>query len=155
MEFEVADTEEMVKVRFRGPHPSDVETLWAKPVNVNQYQLDNSPFYAYGVSWQDVIEATRGADDFLEYVRCVRKSGNRTLRVIFQDGINDPQSQNVLQGLRRMGVSYEGMQPKMISINVPPRKDLDEITEFLSEKSGLQWEYADPTYDEVTGGRNS
>ena len=48
-----------------------------------------------------------------------------------------------------MGVSYEGMQPKMISINVPPRKDLDEITQFLSEEPGLQWEYADPTYDQI------
>lgn len=151
----MAGTEDMVKIRLRGSHPSDVETLWAKPVDVDQYQLDNSPFYAYGVSWQDVIEAKPGADHFLEYIRCVRKSGNRTVRVIFQDGINDRQSQDVLQALRRMGVTYEGMQPKMISINVPPRKDLDEITEFLSEKSGLQWEYADPTYEEVTGGRAS
>ena len=141
----------MVKIRLYGPHLGDVETLWAKPTDVNQYQLDNSPFYAYGVSWQDIVEAKSAPDKILEYVRCVKKSGNRTLRVIFQDyGINDPQAQSILQGLRRMGTSYEGMQPKMISINVPPRKDLDEITEFLDEQAGLQWEYADPTYEEIT-----
>lgn len=152
----MAGTQGMVKVRFHGSHPGDVETLWARPVDVDQYQLDNSPFYAYGVSWQDVVEAQPSADQFLEYVRCIRKSGNRTLRVIFQDyGINDRQAQGVLQGLRRMGVSYEGMQPKMVSINVPPTKDLDEVTEFLSKQPGLQWEYADPTYDEVTEGRAS
>jgi hypothetical protein len=117
----MAGTEGMVKVRLRGSHPGEVETLWAKPVDVDQYQVDNSPFYAYGVSWQDVVEAKPAPDQFLEYVRCVRKSGNRTLRVIFHDyGINDRQAQDVLQGLRRMGVSYEGMQPRTVSINVPP-----------------------------------
>src|SRR5437660_6129345 len=145
-----------VKARLHGSHHDDVETLWARPVDVDQYQLDNSPFYAYGASWQDVVEAQPAADHLLEFVRCVRKSGNRTLRVIFQDyGINDRKAQDVLEGLRRMGMSYEGMQPKMVSINVPPRKDLDEVTEFLSEQPGLQWEYADPTYDEVTKGRAS
>jgi len=149
----MAGTEGMVKVRLHGSHPGEVETLWARPVDVDQYQLDNSPFYAYGVSWQDVVEAKPAADQFLEYVRCVRKSGNRTLRVIFQDyGINDRQAQDVLQGFRRMGVSYEGMQPRTVSINVPPGKDLDEVTEYLSEQPGLRWEYADPTYDEVVKG---
>lgn len=152
----MANTEEMIKVRLRGPHAGDVETLWAMPVDVNLYRLDNSPFFAYGVSWQDVIEATPGEDQFLEYVRCVRKSGNRTVRVIFQDyQTNDQPAQDILRELRNLGCSYEGMQPRMISINVPARVDLDEVTEFLSEQSGLQWEYADPTYDEVKKGRVS
>jgi hypothetical protein len=141
----------MVKVRLRGPDVEDVETLWATPVDVNLYQLDNSPFFAYGVSWQDVIEAHPAEDQFLEYVRCVTKSGNRTLRVIFQDYRSDDQAaREVLQGLKSLGCSYEGMQPKMISINVPPKVSLDEVTDFLTKQSGLQWEYADPTYEEVT-----
>jgi hypothetical protein len=141
----------MVKVRLRGPDVEDVETLWATPVDMNLFQLDNSPFFAYGVSWQDVIEAHPAEDQFLEYVRCVTKSGNRTLRVIVQDYRSDDQAaQEVLQGLKSLGCSYEGMQPKMISINVPPKVNLDEVADFLTRQSGLQWEYADPTYDEVT-----
>lgn len=145
-------TEDMVKVRLRGPHAGDVETLWAVPVDENLYRLDNSPFFAYGVSWQDVIEARPAEDQFLEFVRCVRKSGNRTLRVIFRDYRNDDQpAREILRELRNLGCSYEGMQPRMISINVPPRVDLELVTDFLTEQSGLQWEYADPTYEEVTG----
>jgi hypothetical protein len=147
----VESTAGMVKVRLRGPDAEDVETLWAMPVDANLYRLDNSPFFAYGVSWQDIIEAKPGEDRFLEYIRCVKKSGNRTLRVIFQDYRSDDQpAQEVLQGLKSLGCSYEGMQPKMISINVPAKVDLGTVTDFLTEQSGLQWEYADPTYDEVT-----
>jgi hypothetical protein len=146
----MAKTEGMVKVRLRGPHAGDVETLWAVPVDVNLYRLDNSPFFAYGVSWQDVIEARPALDQFLEYVRCVRKSGNRTLRIIFQNYRSEDQpAKEILRELRNLGCSYEGMQPRMISINVPPSVDLEEVTGFLSERSGLQWEYADPTYEEV------
>jgi len=152
----MTNTEGMTKVRLRGSRAGDVETLWAIPVDANLYRLDNSPFFAYGVSWQDVIEARPGEDQFLEYVRCVTKSGNRTVRVIFQDYQNDDQpAREILRELRNLGCSYEGMHPRMISINLPAKVDLDEVTSFLSEQSGLQWEYADPTYDEVNKGRIS
>lgn len=147
----MVNTEGMVKVRLRGPDASDIETLWAVPVDTDLYRLDNSPFFAYGLSWQDVIEAKPADDQFLEYVRCVRKSGNRTVRVIFQDYRSDDQpAHEILRELKNLGCSYEGMQPRMISINVPPKVNLREVTDFLTEQHGLQWEYADPTYDEVT-----
>jgi hypothetical protein len=150
----MTNTSGMVKVRLRGPQADEIETLWATPVDPDLYRLDNSPFFAYGVSWEDVIEAHPDAHEFLEYVRCVRKSGNRTLRVIFQDfKSGDEPAQPILKRLVELGCSYEGMQPRLVSINVPPRIDLSEVTRFLTEQSGLQWEYADPTYDEVNKGR--
>src|SRR5260221_7107419 len=141
MELRMANTEGMVKVRLRGPGTSDVETLWAIPVDTDLYRLDNSPFFAYGVSWQDVIEAKPADDQLLEYVRCVRKSGNRTLRAVFKEyRSDDPPAQEVLRELRNLGCSYEGMQPRMISINVPPKVNLEGVTDFLTEQSELQWE---------------
>ena len=108
-------------------------------VDTNLYRLDNSPFFAYGVSWQDVIEAKPSEDEVLEYVRCVKKSGNRTLRVIFQDyQSTEPPAEEVLRGLRDLPCSYEGMQPRMISINVPPKVDLGTVTDFLSKQTRLQ-----------------
>ena len=142
----------MVKVRFRDQVGANTETLWAKPIEADLYQLDNSPFFAYGVSWQDTVEAHLGEDHVLEYVRCAKKSGNRTVRIILQDyRTTDSHAQEVLKGLRSLGCSYEGMQPRMISVNVPPKVDLRVVTDFLKQQSGLQWEYADPTYDQVTG----
>jgi hypothetical protein len=142
--------EGMVKVRLCDPGGANTETLWASPIETNLYQLENSPFFAYGVSWQDVIEARLGDDQVLEYVRCVKKSGNRTVRIIFQDyRSTDPGAEEVLMGLRNLGCSYEGMQPRMVSVNVPPRVDLSLVADFLKQQSGLQWEYADPTYDQV------
>src|SRR6266404_4301243 len=145
--------EGMVKVQLSDPSGANVETLWARPIDTNLYQLDNSPFFAYGVSWRDVIEAKPDGDDqVLKYVRCVKKSGNMTVRIIFQDyRSTDPHADGILEGLRNLGCSYEGMQPRMISVNVPPNINLGVVVDFLREQSGLQWEYADPTYDQVIG----
>ena len=145
----------MVKVRFRDSNGANTETLWARPVDANFYQLDNSPFLAYGVSWQDVVEARLANDQVLEYVRCVKKSGNRTVRIIFQDcRSGDPGAEEVLTGLREMGCTYEGMQPRMVSVNVPPEIDLAGVAGLLKQHPGIQWEYADPTYEQVTGRAN-
>jgi hypothetical protein len=141
---------EMLKIRLRGPDKGDSETLWATEIALGQYRLDNGPFFAYGVSWQDVVEAQHGRDDVLEYVRVVRKSGNRTLRVMFNDyRVNDDRAKGVLRGIQELGCSYEGMQPRLVSINVPPEADIASVTTFLRGLPGLQWEYADPTYAEI------
>jgi broad specificity polyphosphatase/5'/3'-nucleotidase SurE len=57
-------------------------------------------------------------------------------------------SANILKDLINLGCSYEGAYSKLISINVPANIDLSSITGYLVNKN-LQWEYADPTYEEI------
>lgn len=143
--------DKVVKVRFQGPDSGDSETLWASPLGDDDlYRLENSPFFAYGVSWQDVIEARPSEDQRLEYIRCVGKSGNRTVRVIFEEfRAKDEPARIILTRVAALGCSYEGMQPRLVSVNVPPGVNLQAVIEFLSRQSGIQWEYADPTYDQL------
>jgi hypothetical protein len=53
-----------------------------------------------------------------------------------------------LDGLLNLGCSYEGFQPRLISINVPPQIDLQTVADYLIA-SGHTWEYADPMYDDL------
>ena len=48
-----------------------VETLWADRVGPDRYRLDNSPFWAYGVSWRDVVEAHMDEGGQLAFTRVV------------------------------------------------------------------------------------
>src|SRR5262245_35410021 len=78
----------MVKVELRD-HANNVETLWATPLGRHRFRLENSPFFAYCVSWLDVIEArplTKG--DIPTFVRVVRKSGHQTIRIIVKPPVN-------------------------------------------------------------------
>jgi Domain of unknown function (DUF4265) len=74
----------MVKVEFRDRH-NNSETLWATPLGRHRYRLENCPFFAYGVSWRDVVEARPPAKRELPlFVRVTKKSGHRTVRVILK-----------------------------------------------------------------------
>jgi hypothetical protein len=61
------------------------DAQWATHVGAENCKLDNSPFYAYGVSWEDVVSAPFSSDEgHPTFERVASKSGDRTVRVIFE-----------------------------------------------------------------------
>lgn len=141
------------KVLFRVPEDdgtAHVETLWATSLGDDEYELDNSPFYAYSVSWKDVVYAPFDANEgFPTFVRVLRKSGHRTVRVIFDPPVKaGNESDSVLQGLLALGCSYEGANPGYISFDLPPAVHMEKVRQYLIQ-NGVTWEHADPTYTEL------
>ncbi len=136
------------KVLFRVPNEdgtTEVETLWATHLGTDQYRLDNSPFWAYGVSWADVVFAPFSAEDGLPtFQAVVRKSGNRTVRVIFESSLEAEKS---LPGITALGCSYEGMKNRYVAINIPVGIELASVCDYLTELE-VMWEYADPNQEE-------
>jgi hypothetical protein len=139
----------MVKVELRGPG-GDAETLWATPLGRHRYRLENSPFFAYGVSWLDVVEARPPSEgEFPAFVRVLEKSGHRTVRVILRPPADrSRKAAALLQRLVEMGCSYEGANPSFIAVNVPPQVDLARVCDYLTG-TGQEWEHADPRYAEL------
>lgn len=149
----MSETAPDAKVLFRVPEEdgsAQVETLWATALGNDEYKLDNSPFYAYSVSWEDVVYAPVDPDEGRPtFVRVLRKSGNRTVRVIFDPPVAEGNaSAGVLQGLVELGCTYEGANRGYISINVPPSTKLEDVRKYLIERDA-QWEHADPTHAEI------
>jgi hypothetical protein len=139
----------MVKVELRDNF-NNVETLWATPLGNNRYRLENSPFFAYSVSWLDVIEARQpSTGGFPVLKRVLEKSGHRTIRIIFKPPVDKSRkSKSVLKKLEEMGCSYEGANPAFIAVNIPAEVDLSTICDYLTS-TDLEWEHADPSYEEL------
>ena len=127
-----------------------VETLWAVDLGGDRCRLENSPFYAYSVSWEDVVYAPFDAEQgFRTFQKVVAKSGNRTVRVIFDPPVEpDNKSDQVLKGLVAMGCSYEGADKKYVSVNLPPDVDLGKVRDYLIACDAT-WEHADPSFAEL------
>jgi hypothetical protein len=80
------------------------------------------------------------------FERVVSKSGNRTVRVIFETPVETGnESDQLLQGLVALGCSHEGANRKYISVNVPPGVELNVVRNYLIAHK-VSWEHADPTY---------
>lgn len=140
------------KVLFRVPAEdgSDhVETLWATALGRDMYVLDNSPFHAYSVSWEDVVHAPFDpAAGFPTFERVIKKSGHRTLRIVFDPPVQDGnESDVVLQGLVALGCTYQGANRRYMAIDLPPGVRMDDVRQYLMDKP-FEWEHADPTYEE-------
>lgn len=151
-----ANVEPSAKVLFRVPNEdgtAEVETLWAFPLGDDKYRLDNSPFYAYSVSVHDVVLAPFDANEgFPTFHRVESKSGNRTVRVVFDTPVEPGnEAQRVLDGLVELGCGYEGATRRYVSINIPPQVELNAVRDYLTEK-GATWEHADPIYSELHPG---
>jgi len=145
--------EPKAKVLFRVPNEdgtAEVETLWATPLGDDRYQLDNSPFYAYSVSWQDIVYAPFRPDEgFPTFERVMSKSGNRTIRVLFDLPVEtDNTSEQVMKGLIALGCDYEGANQRYVSVNIPSGVELESVRQYLIQCKAT-WEHADPSYAEL------
>jgi hypothetical protein len=139
--------EPMAKIAFTD-EDGRVETLWAVHVGPDRYRLDNSPWYQYGVSYGDVVEATAETEGFPAFRRVVEKSGYRTVRVVFDETLE--KGHPFFTAVQELGCSFEGANGRLIAIDIPPSVALESVTKLLIER-GVQWEYADPTYEQLHG----
>ncbi len=155
MTTELDTTEALVRIRVPlersdgEPGPPD-DWLWAEPLGAGRYRVESCPFFAYGISRNDVVHALDGAgeeaprlDDVLE------KGGHRTLRLALDPGaqLSDRNVQAFLERLLEQGCTHEALRPKLVAVDVPPEVDVANVAEVLHEcaREGLLvWEWADP-----------
>ncbi len=148
-------SDDMTKIVIRvedSDGSANVETPWATKIGDDLYRLENSPFYAYSVSWLDVVRAPYSEEEKRPvFVETVKKSGHRTIRIIFDCPVeNGNESDKCLKELVALSCSYEGANPSYICIDIPPDADFDAVRNFLVRK-GVNFEHADPTYEELFG----
>lgn len=155
MTSELQAVEGLVRIRVpldrsageRGP-PDD--WLWAEPLGSGRYRIESCPFFAYGVSRDDVVRAGgEGGADAPELEDVIEKSGHRTLRVALDASVELGAAvvQGVLERLLQLGCTHELLRPKIVAIDVPPEADLAAVAELLEARARegtILWEWADP-----------
>ncbi len=138
------------KVMFHVPNgdgSQEVEVLRATRLGGDRFRIDNSPFWAYGVSWQDVVLAPYSeADGFPLFMAVLERSGNRTVRVALDPPLEPGnESAQLFEDLVALGCSYASASRRYVSVNIPPAVALDAVRAYLIGNDAV-WEHADPTY---------
>lgn len=130
---------ELVKVHLDLPNHwwFKGESLWAKSLGDDLYEIQNVPYCAYGLNCGDVVRATADASDLKPEVReVVRRSGNRTLRICFSDELTKEQQQPCLEALESLGTWVERANAQFVCVNVPPAADYASVEAYLAEQEG-------------------
>ena len=155
MVAELQATEGLVRIRValdRAPgEPGPPEDwLWAEPLGSGRYRIESCPFFAYGVSRDDVIRAGGpGGEESPTLEDVIEKSGHRTLRLALDPAVelSMPIVQGLLERLLQHGCTHELLRPKLVAIDVPPEADLAQVAALLQDlarEGALVWEWADP-----------
>jgi hypothetical protein len=155
MPTDVDAAEGLVRVRVvlersPGEEGPTEDWLWAEPLGSGRFRVESCPFFAYGISRDDVVRAADGAEAGApQFDEVVEKSGHRTLRVALDAAveIGSREVQRLLGQLIERGCTHELLRPKLLAIDLPPEADVALVAELLEheERAGtLVWEWADP-----------
>jgi hypothetical protein len=129
-----------ILIEFEGStsHTHAIESVWAV-VRPRGYEIDNIPFYAYGVALGDVVDAKPDIDGALQFKSVSQPSGHSTVRLWFAEG-GEKDVARVRQELRSLGCSSELTDlPRLVAVDIPPNIDYKSIKAILDswEKSGM------------------
>lgn len=127
----------IIDIRGHG-YDGITESVWAKSLGGDHYQILNSPFYAYGISYLDEIVAELKNDQlFLKSV--IKHSGHSTYRLFIKDqtGFKD-----MIGKINKLDCTIESATEKLKAIDVAPHADINKLVALLSDgESGGVWEY--------------
>ena len=138
------NTSGLGKVTFRlepgAWHGSATETVWAEPVAPGQYRLCNVPFYAFDVSYGDVV-GTVEETGCLVFSSVLRRGGHSTYRLLLKDPLRD-QFESFWKPLAECGCTYEEGHRPLLAVDVPADADIFEVYRRLEagELAGI-WSF--------------
>ena len=153
MSTELESPEALVRIRVPlddGEAGPAEDWLWAEPLGSDRFRVESCPFFAYGVSRDDVVvAATAAGDESPRLEDVVEKSGHRTLRAALDPavGVSHRSVQHLLGRLLEIGCTHEALRPKLVAVDVPPAVDVGAVVGLLqplADEGMLLWEWADP-----------
>ena len=115
-------------------HEYALETLWAQEKDSGTYALRNIPFYAFGLSLDDVVSA-RAIGNQLIIQDVVARGGHSTYRAYLSKDVALPGVRflKVWSPLEQIGASYEVADGRLIAIDIPAQADIYAAYKFLEE----------------------
>jgi hypothetical protein len=113
------------------------ESVWAEPQDDGTYKIKNVPFYAKGVSCEDIVEA-EPEEGALMFKTVVRHNGHSTYRIYASSGRTTPDVESLVGRLQQMHCDIEPATDKLVGVDVLPEADIYKVYEALAdaERSG-------------------
>ncbi|MBL1142416.1 MAG: DUF4265 domain-containing protein [Proteobacteria bacterium] len=118
--------EELEKVHIDLPNHWAIggESLWATPLGNNLYRIENIPFFAYGLNFQDIVLATPDSEDLKPEIRKVITPGeHRTYRIIFNKEVDRQKQEVLLNSLKQYKTTYERANGTNVAVDIEPTGD--------------------------------
>ncbi len=115
------------------------ETVWAQSLGEHKYCLRNTPFFAMGVSAEDVVVAGE-EDGALMFESVASAGGHSSYRIILDEGTPAEVFETHWARLEALGCTYEGaeLSVNLLAVDVPADTDIYAAYAALEEGEQAQ-----------------
>lgn len=132
-------------------HGYATERLWAKVLSPGRYQLENTPFYAKGVSFEDVVAASADGPEWV-FSGTLESQGHSTYRVFIKHGVDSPGFALRWRPLQELGCSFE-QGGRLLAVDVPPRADIRTVYRLFEQGAADEiWDFEEGHCGHALGG---
>jgi hypothetical protein len=123
----------MADVEHEGIHPIK-EQLWARQISENRFEICCIPFFIYDLALGDEVET--GGDQEKRYLlqHIVRRSGNQTRWIWFNDSANDEVRLRVRDKVAGFGCLMEWCYYGLLAFNVTAGVQPESIEDALKDE---------------------
>jgi hypothetical protein len=121
-------------------HGSATESVWVSPLGSSLYKLENSPFFVFDVSFQDVLIGKYDGDSLI-FDSVSSRGGHSTYRIIkIKKDIESFLA--YWSPLQKIGCTFEEGLNDLLSVDVPPETDIQVAYSKLeqAERKGV-WSF--------------
>jgi len=110
------------------------ESVWARQLSEDEYEIANVPFFAYGLNFSDIVRAHSDNPNLKPAILAVvKQSGHRTLRIFFDEKLDKERQIGLLTGLKELHISWERADEFHIAMDVHPEADYQAVCDRLWE----------------------
>jgi len=109
--------------------PVSAESIWGIYKGDDLYQIDNTPYYVYGVSKGDCIQAKLHENELIA-TKVVKQGGHSTVRVFASDA---EEKASIIKRLEQLGASCSSNEKlSLFTVDIPEGCNFSVLDEYLS-----------------------
>lgn len=122
-------------------HGYETESIWVERIGKGVYVVRNVPFYAMGVSHEDVVRVEEQAG-VATVTGVIERGGHSTYRFIIPQGIGEETWLAYWTPIERLGCTYERATDRIFAVDVPPASDIYQVYSLLEQgENAGAWEF--------------
>lgn len=118
------------------PSPVVAETVWAKSMGDQLYQIENIPVFSSHYHFHDIVACEDVGDGSLIVRELRQSSGNKTLRIQLARELGKATYSRLTNELGQLGVDWVIGFTGACAFNISPRVDEGNVRELLLSKIG-------------------
>jgi hypothetical protein len=123
----------LIQIWLNTPIHDIQETIQAVHLGGSLFQVREIPFASTDVSFMDVVRCEDKDDAPRLQSEVVRRSGNRTMHMMFADRLHKNTLREYLLPILQMDVTYRRSGFRAFSLNIPPHADYQAIADLVDD----------------------